>query len=132
MNAYISMEIIKAEPMSLWDWTDKDLESVPRRTDRYRVPGFKITYTNGYSNWIPKDQFEKLYKPKKKLSFADALSLMKQGKAVKRAGWTNKIMILKDEAFVYVYPMSESYFNNISNTLALSEDWELVSVSNPR
>lgn len=128
METFIGTKVVKAEPMSLWDWKDFNKKASKDIPATYKVKGYKILYADGFCEWIPEDQFRKVYKPGKKLPFADALYLMKQGKTVKRSGWKNKTMTLKNGTFVYQYPMSEAYFTNISASLLLSEDWELVDV----
>ena len=40
--------------------------------------------------WMPKDEFEKLYRFNGSLTFGDALAALKQGQKVARSGWNGK------------------------------------------
>lgn len=54
------------------------------------VPGF-----SGYVSWSPKDVFERAYRPSDRLTFGDALHMLKLRKRVARAGWNGKGMWLR-------------------------------------
>lgn len=48
----------------------------------------------GYVSWSPKEQFEKAYQPINAMSFGHAITALKAGKCVARAGWNGKGMFL--------------------------------------
>jgi hypothetical protein len=46
----------------------------------------------GYISWSPKEQFEAAYQPTDAMNFGHALTALKQGSKVRRAGWNGKGM----------------------------------------
>lgn len=52
-------------------------------------PGF-----SGYISWSPKDIFDSAYRSTDRMTFGDALVMLKAGKLVCRAGWNGKDMWL--------------------------------------
>lgn len=57
-------------------------------------PGYGVIYEDGYSSWSPKEAFEGAYRAiereGQKLTFGDALHLLKLGKKLARSGWNGK------------------------------------------
>lgn len=53
------------------------------------VAGFE-----GYVSWSPKEVFDKAYRTVDQMTFGDALTFMKQGRKVARAGWNGKGMFI--------------------------------------
>lgn len=58
--------------------------------------GYAVKYADGYTSWSPADTFEAAYRviegDNQKLTFGDALHLLKQGKKLARTGWNGKGM----------------------------------------
>lgn len=77
MNSYVGLKPVKAEPQV------KDGKK-----------GYKVVYEDGYESWSPKDVFEKAYHESGKMSFSEALFLLKKGKRIARSGWNGKGMFL--------------------------------------
>jgi hypothetical protein len=73
--------------------------------------GYLVEYLNGgtantvqysgYVSWTPKEVFEQAYRSSKNMTFGDALTFMKQGAKVARAGWNGKGM------FIYRVPANK-------------------------
>lgn len=58
--AYVGAKIVLAQPMSFLSFKEFKKE----RTDQVEdMPGYKVTYEDGYENWCPKDTFECCYRP---------------------------------------------------------------------
>ena len=56
--------------------------------------GYTVIYPDGYRSWSPKDVFEAAYQPIDALNFGHALTALKEGHRVARAGWNGKGMFL--------------------------------------
>lgn len=56
---------------------------------RTNVPGF-----SGYVSWSPRDVFERAYRRPRGMDFGQALTAMRAGICVRRAGWNGKGMHL--------------------------------------
>lgn len=57
-------------------------------------PGYAVRYSDGYTSWSPKEVFEAAYQPVNAMSFGHAITAMKSGEKVARAGWNGKGMWL--------------------------------------
>lgn len=60
--------------------------------DKDGVAGYAVKYDHGYVSWSPKDVFEAAYQPITAMSFGHALTALKAGLRVARAGWNGKRM----------------------------------------
>lgn len=49
-------------------------------------PGYRVVYADGYTSWSPKEAFEQAYRLTDRMTFGDALVMLKAGKLVKRRG----------------------------------------------
>lgn len=70
----------------------KKIEAEPKQ--REGVDGFKVVYDNGYESWSPKEVFEQAYHESGKMSFSEALYVLKRGAKIARSGWNGKGMFL--------------------------------------
>ena len=89
---YIGTKLINAIPM-----TRQESESLLGRNiggNRHGA-GYLVTYEDGYQSWSPADVFDAAYRPTDRMTFGDALVMLKQGKRVCRAGWNGNGMWLK-------------------------------------
>lgn len=151
MKTYIGTKLIEAEEMSECTFLEKEKNQAthPDMEDR---PGYKFRYKDGYESWSPKEAFEDAYRELNKMTFGDAIIILKQGGKVTRAGWNGKGMWLKlfhaghvsDDALANSLgtsyedtPTAVSYIamktadNKLipwlaSQTDVLSEDWQLI------
>lgn len=48
--------------------------------------GYRVVYADGYTSWSPKEAFEQAYRLTDRMTFGDALVMLKAGKLVKRRG----------------------------------------------
>ncbi len=58
-RTYIGAKIIKARPMSAYQFAEANKKPSPAASD---VPGYQVTYPDGYVSWSPKDVFEEAYR----------------------------------------------------------------------
>lgn len=77
----------------------KRIKAVPtskvRAGGEAATDGYDVWYEpDGYESWSPKDVFEAAYRPNGALDFAAALTALKEGRRVRRAGWNGKGMSL--------------------------------------
>ena len=56
--------------------------------------GYGLRYPDGYQSWSPRAQFEASYQPITAMSFGHAITAMKAGHRVARAGWNGRGMWL--------------------------------------
>jgi len=70
----------------------KRIEATPALKEG--VEGYEVVYADGYKSWSPKDVFEAAYQPTDAMSFGHAITALKDGKKVARAGWNGKGMWL--------------------------------------
>ena len=114
MNRYIGTKTINAKPMSRHAYNDLRGWVVPA-DENPADDGYLVEYIDGgqanhpdfegYISWSPKDVFERSYRRSDKLTFGEALELLKAGKKVARAGWNGKGM------FVFLVPGSSFKVN---------------------
>lgn len=57
-------------------------------------PGYAVKYRDGYISWSPAEEFEAAYRPITAMGFGHALTALKEGHRVARAGWNGKGMFL--------------------------------------
>ena len=84
MQSYYGTKRISAEPEKIGD-----------------EEGYTVEYTDGYKSWSPKATFEAAYLPTTAMNFSGALSYVRGGGRVARAGWNGKDM------FIFLVPGSE-------------------------
>ena len=99
MKLYVGNKIIKAEPMTKFDYNILRGKDIPGdNQDGYCVGYFdsmdKIDEEPNYYSWSPKPQFEESYRKTTGLNFGIALELMKKGYSVARKGWNEKNMFV--------------------------------------
>jgi hypothetical protein len=125
MNTYIETKIINGKQMTLREYNDlHGWKMLPNENPAQE--GYLVEYTdgcdfNGYISWIPKDVFERMYRPAQGITFGAAIEAMKMGKRVARACWSDKGMHLR--------LVSGTIVPNgwlASQTDMLSEDWCIV------
>lgn len=104
MQTYIGTKLLAARPMTRAEYNDYRGWQLPAdengADEGYLVEYFDGGQTNhpahqGYVSWSPKDVFERAYRPINCMTFGDALTVLKQGRRVARAGWNGKGMWLE-------------------------------------
>lgn len=100
---YIGTKIIHANPMNRLDYNIFRGWELPAN-ENGSDEGYLVEYIDGgepntkeyqdYVSWSPKVQFENAYKQSGNLSFGDAITYLKLGYKVARAGWNGKGMFL--------------------------------------
>ena len=103
LKEFIGTKIIYAKPMSRLDYNIFRGWELPAN-ENGSDEGYLVEYSDGgepntkeyqgYISWSPKVQFENAYKQSGNLSFGDAITYLKLGKRVARAGWNGKGMYL--------------------------------------
>jgi hypothetical protein len=142
MELYVGNKIIKAEPMTKFDYNILRGKDIPGdNQDGYCVGYFdsmdKIDEEPNYYSWSPRPQFEESYRKTTGLNFGIALELMKKGFKVARQGWNGKGMYLEmqnvDEnskmgySYIYLKTVDNKFVPwNPNNLDMLSEDWVIV------
>ena len=101
MTEYYGTKRICAHPMSRQEYNDYRGWELPDDEDG-SDEGFLVEYLDGgssnhenhkgYISWSPKEQFEAAYQPTTAMNFGHALTALKQGHKVARAGWNGKGM----------------------------------------
>ena len=94
---------INAKPMHRQEYNDFRGWVLPSDEDG-TDEGYLVEYVDGgkanteeysgYVSWSPKEVFERAYRPDGKLTFGDAIELLKSGNKVSRSGWNGKGMYL--------------------------------------
>lgn len=107
MGLYIGTKLIKAVVMNRLQYNQLRGWEVPN-DENPADEGFLVEYLDGgkanhpdyagYISWSPKDVFERAYQPTSGMDFGAAISALKIGSKVGRAGWNGKGM------FVYLVP----------------------------
>lgn len=100
---YVGTKLINATPMTRQAYNDFRGWQLPADEDG-ADEGYLVEYVDGgkantdtyagYVSWSPKDVFERAYRPNEGVTFGDALSMLKAGLKVARAGWNGKGMFL--------------------------------------
>lgn len=127
MSLYIGTKMIRAFAMTRLAYNELRGWELPA-DENGADEGYLVEYLDGgkanhpdyagYISWSPKDVFEKAYKPTAGMDFGMAVSAMKEGHKVSRAGWNGKGMFLYHVAAAS-YPASNNpnrsmvgYFEN--------------------
>ena len=103
LEEFIGTKRICAKPMSRLDYNIFRGWELPTN-ENGSDEGYLVEYSDGgkpntkeyqgYVSWSPKVQFENAYKQSGNLSFGDAITYLKLGYKVARAGWNGKGMWL--------------------------------------
>lgn len=103
MNHYICSKEVIAKPMNRLAYNQYRGWELPA-DENPDDEGYLVEYLDGgkpnhpahagYISWSPKEVFEKGYRPKRGLTFGDAVEALKAGKKVAREGWNGKGMFL--------------------------------------
>lgn len=104
MSLYIGTKMIRAFAMTRLAYNELRGWELPADEDG-ADEGYLVEYLDGgkanhpdyagYISWSPKDVFEKAYKPTTGMDFGMAVSAMKEGHKISRAGWNDKRMFLR-------------------------------------
>lgn len=66
--------------------------------DKDGKPGYGVQYPNdGYVSWSPKDVFEAAYRESGRMTFGQALQVLKDGKRVGRKWWNGGFIVIMPE-----------------------------------
>jgi hypothetical protein len=108
MNLFIGTKRISATPMTRLAYNNYRGWDLPANKNGEDL-GYLVEYLDGgksnddrhigYISWSPAEQFEAAYRPMNRMTFGDALIMLKHGHRVTRAGWNGKGMWL-----MYVSP----------------------------
>lgn len=103
LDVHYGTKKLKAWPMSRQDYVSYrgwDLPANENGDDR----GYLVEYLDGgkgnderhtgYISWSPKDVFDAAYQPINAMSFSHALTAIKEGQRLRRAGWNGKGMFV--------------------------------------
>lgn len=100
---YIGTKVIHARPMSRQEYLDYRGWSLPA-DENPEDRGYLVEYTDGgkpnhpdhggYISWSPKEQFDNAYRPCVGMDIGQAVTAMRAGHRVARAGWNGKGMFL--------------------------------------
>lgn len=103
MDSYIGTKVINAMPMNRLAYNQFRGWELPADEDG-ADEGYLVEYVDGgkanttefagYVSWSPKEVFERAYRPTSAMTFGDAITALKAGKKVARAGWNGKGMFL--------------------------------------
>jgi hypothetical protein len=101
MTVHIGTKLIRAEPMTRAQYNNFRGWRLPA-DENGEDPGYLVEYLDGgkpnvathagYVSWLPKEAFDKAYRPTNGLTFGAALEALKIGQRVARAGWNGKGM----------------------------------------
>lgn len=61
MKAFIGTKIVQAEPMSLYEFLQRQGKEIP--AGEIDKPGYLVVYADSYQSWSPADVFEQCYRP---------------------------------------------------------------------
>lgn len=97
MTNYIGTKVIKAEPMTRGEYAElSGRNSILTGNDESEFDaGYHVRYADGYESWSPAQAFEEAYQSFDKMSFGNAIELLKEGYAVAREGWNGKGQYIK-------------------------------------
>jgi len=103
MQEFYGTKKLKAKPMTRGDYNKYRGWGNPKDENPNDL-GYLVEYLDGgapnheahsgYISWSPKDIFEAAYQLTTEMSFGHAITAMKSGKRVARAGWNGKNMFL--------------------------------------
>lgn len=148
LKEFIGTKIIYAKPMNRLDYNIFRGWELPAN-ENGSDEGYLVEYKDGgepntkeyqgYVSWSPKEQFENAYKQSGNLSFGDAITYLKLGYKVARAGWNGKGMyiyldsgkgaMVAYDPFIIMYTAGGTMQPGwlASQADILSEDWCLVN-----
>lgn len=87
MKQYIATKIVDANPCTRVTHDDGGLEwGYCTKAEE----GYCVIFPEGREAWLPKDAFEKVYRPMDGMSFGFAIEAAKAGKKIQRKGWNGK------------------------------------------
>lgn len=114
LQTYIGTKIIRATPEQATNGAE----------------GYRVVYADGYTSWSPKEAFEQAYRLTDRMTFGDALVMLKAGIAVKREGWPpHCFLVLSDGALFYqaeATRLSIADGVEVAQADMLAEDWQVV------
>ena len=93
-----------------------------------------MVYADGYMSWSPKQAFEQAYRTTDRMTFGDALVMLKKGMMVKRPG-IEPVMLLGDATSAVPMLLHRIVFQEDEGPSAifepslhdmLAEDWQVV------
>lgn len=103
MQVFIGTKQVMAFPMTRLEYNTYRGWELPANEDGSDA-GYLVEYTDGgkpndvrhlgYISWSPKEQFDNAYHPTNRMTFGDALVMLKAGQRVARTGWNGKGMWL--------------------------------------
>lgn len=118
-KTYIGTKIIQARPMM-----------GPAGNMYPDQDGYEVVYPDGYTSWSPKAAFEQAYRLTDRMTFGDALVMLKAGKKVARADWPPGCFLVMQDGAIR-YQLDEREFSvahdvHIEEHDMLAEDWQVV------
>lgn len=96
--------------------------------------GYEVVYPDGYTSWSPKEAFEEAYRLTDRMTFGDALVMLKRGLMVKRPG-IEPVMLLGDATSAVPMLLHRIEFQEEEGPGAvfepslhdmLAEDWQVI------
>lgn len=103
MQVFIGTKRVMAFPMTRLEYNAYRGWELPANEDGSDA-GYLVEYADGgkpndhrhlgYISWSPKEQFDNAYRPTNRMTFGDALVMLKAGRTVSREGWNGKRMWL--------------------------------------
>lgn len=101
MMMCIGTKLINAIPMTRLEYNEMRGWKLPE-DENGDDEGYLVEYLDGgkpntrtysgYVSWSPKEVFDNAYRPVTQMNFGDAITMMKEGHKVARAGWNGKGM----------------------------------------
>lgn len=89
MEQYVGTEIIEAEVMSRGDYNKYRGWDIPENENPEDV-GYLVSYPGNYETWLLASVFDEIYHYANKMTFGQAIDLVKLGYKVKRKGWNGQ------------------------------------------
>ncbi len=90
MQEYLGVKIIKAEPMTKYDFYESQGKTIPKEDNQH---GYKVVYPDGYVSWSPKRVFEEAYRKTDGITFGLAIEAMNKGLKVRLPHWGADVFI---------------------------------------
>ena len=93
---YIGTKQIEAKPMTRgeYDALSSRNSILTEKGEQSFDEGYFVKYSDGYTSWSPKKQFEEAYREYGSMNFGHALEMLKLGYRVARTGWNGKDMFI--------------------------------------
>lgn len=97
MKNYIGTKVIEAEPMTRGEYVKLSGRNsiLIDKGESESDAGYHVRYADGYESWSPSQAFEDAYQSFDKMTFGNAIELLKKGYAVAREGWNGKGQYIK-------------------------------------